>query len=128
MSSMKRLRRRTTAFTLIELMIVIGIIGALAGIAVPAYNKVREKALRVGCKKNLAHINHRIVLFNLENDKSPTDWQEDLLPYFANTIIPGCPGKGTYVVERPGPDGTGIGELSCTYHGYFDDSETPNQE
>ena len=120
---MHRLRNDHKGFTLIELMIVIGIIGVLAGISIPALHTANVKTRRVACKKNMANINYRIDIYNIEHDSPPMDWKNDLKIYFAHEI-PDCPGSGTYVVERPSPDGTGIGEISCTYHGfYYDEGE-----
>ena len=60
--------RRTKAFTLVELMVVIGIIGLLLAILVPALNKARETANRAVCMSNLGSINKALLVYKSEND------------------------------------------------------------
>lgn len=58
---------RPLGFTLVELLVVIGIIGVLAGLILPAVQNAREASRRVQCSSNLR--NQGIAVLNFENAK-----------------------------------------------------------
>ena len=92
-----------TAFTLVEIMIVVAIIGLLAAIAVPSFVRAREKAQQTICITNLKAIDGVKGTWALETKRSSTDTPADADLFGATLFMrdkPGCPANGTYSLNQ----------------------------
>jgi prepilin-type N-terminal cleavage/methylation domain-containing protein len=65
--TVKRLIRWLKAFTLIEMLVVIAIIGILAGMLLPALQRAREQARIAKCKGNIGQIGKAIYVYAEQN-------------------------------------------------------------
>lgn len=57
--------RKRNAFTLVELLVVIGIIALLIAILLPTLSRAREAARRANCLSNLRQLHHSFVFYSL---------------------------------------------------------------
>src|SRR5438270_6517750 len=86
---------RTRAFTLIELMVVLAIIGVLTGLLLPVLNRTRETGRSAACLSNLHQIGIGLQIYVQENQNN--------LPVLYDKTTNGMPpiGKTMDVVLAP---------------------------
>jgi len=114
---MKRHVHRELGFTLVEIMIVIGIIGLLAAIAIPNFIKARATSQQNACINNLRQINSAVEQWAMETGQAPgappPDMGTELTPYIqlnSNSSIPLCPSGGTYTIYNI----SAVPQVSCS--------------
>ena len=118
---------KKNAFTLVEILIVVAILGLLAAIAVPNIMKSRSVAQEKACQGNMAMIEAAIEQWALDgNETSATTiasgaqaggWYD----YLRDGALPDCPSGGNYSYTGDGAGGTvGDYKLNCSVHGVAD--------
>ncbi len=117
---------RCRAFTLVELLVVISIIGLLAGLAVPAINGALKKAKSGACLSNLRQIGIALITYasGSEDGKFPMPDEGKALSNEATWVkklgIDAKTKKNIFVCpgcEKPVTEGTGE-EIAITYGVY----------
>lgn len=102
---------KNKAFTLVEIMIVIAIIGVIVAIAMPAFLRAREVSRARACQENLAKIEGAIQVHATEDKLGQNDAVEfdDLIKEEGTGYlkrIPSCPANGTYTITTVGEEPT----------------------
>ncbi len=85
-----------SGFTLVELVVVILILGILAGVAAPKLFDTSAKATDNSVRTSLAIIRDAIELYAAEQGSVPTwsneaTFKSDLDPYIRGSVFPTCP-------------------------------------
>jgi prepilin-type N-terminal cleavage/methylation domain-containing protein len=93
--------RRTCGFTLVELLVVIGVIAVLIAMLLPMLSKARRTAHRVSCLSNLRQVTMAFHLYASDNrqrfpDPAATNqsWESLLRPYLTTREVYHCLSDG----------------------------------
>jgi prepilin-type N-terminal cleavage/methylation domain-containing protein len=84
-----------SAFTLLEIMIVVSLIGLLAAIAIPNLVRANSQSKKSACINNLVEIRNATAQWALENCRAsgcPVEFS-DIKGYLRNAVV--CPAGGT---------------------------------
>ncbi|MBI3721044.1 MAG: prepilin-type N-terminal cleavage/methylation domain-containing protein [Fimbriimonas ginsengisoli] len=103
--------RSARAFTLIEIMMVVLIIGIIVAIAAPQWIQSRENTRQKACVENLREIEEAKECWAMQNNipNGGVAVVGDLVPVYIKSTFPSCPSGGVYTIQPVGTSPT------CTY-------------
>src|SRR5437868_12791841 len=62
------IRGRLAGFTLVELLVVVGLIALLIAILLPALGRARQQANAIKCRANMADIGKQLLIYSNSNN------------------------------------------------------------
>lgn len=117
--------RNQKGFTLVELMVVVVIIGILAAIAVPVYNKVSGTAEKNACFANQRTIEGAIEAYRAGEAKDPENI-DDLVEKKYLKEVPKCPvADAEYSIGEIDESLRVVPPDDCTHGPYAGGTKTP---
>lgn len=102
-------------FTLVEMLIVLALIGVLAGLSFPVFSRVREKGRRTTCQSNLKQIGLAVQQYVQDNNgRYPTlaslqatdiaRWNVPIRSYLKSEAVFRCPSRQKPLPLYPATD------------------------
>lgn len=91
-------------FTLVEIMIVVAIIGLLAAIGIPSFQKARDNSRAKACINNLRMIAAGTEQYMMDNNVTSADLTQSA--EYIKGGLPTCPAEGSYTVGTETTDPT----------------------
>lgn len=112
---------KRSGFTLIEIILVVVIIGILAGIAIPKLGGKSEKAMIAQAQANITAVGMAIQEYEIMNGDYPESLDALLDeskggPFMEKKVIPTDPWGNPYQYAAPGSHNTHTFDLSCTHN------------
>lgn len=111
---------RKSGFTLIEILLVVVIIGILAGIGIPAISGKSEQAKIAQAQANISAISSALAIYEMNNGAYPPsldgllDSSKQGFPFLDSKNVPKDPWGGSFSYQAPGAHNTYKFDLSCT--------------
>ena len=115
-----RMKRRKSGFTLIEILLVVVIIGILAGIGIPAISGKSETAKISQAKANINAISSALAIYEMNNGAYPPsldgllDSSKQGFPFLDKQTVPKDPWGNPFTYQVPGSRNTYKFDLSCS--------------
>jgi len=118
---------RKHGFTLVEVLLVIAILGLLAGMLFPAFRRSRAKGRQLGCASNLHQIGVAWACHMADDETSKArpligpGWAGELLTYLHSPEIMICPGDRGFEGGTAGDAGrSGLAGMVVNVWGLYD--------
>lgn len=115
-----RMNRRKSGFTLIEILLVVVIIGILAGIGIPALTGKSESAKIAQAQANIKSLESALAIYEMNNGAYPSsldgllDSSKQGFPFLDKQSVPKDPWGNPFSYSAPGSHNTYKFDISCS--------------
>ncbi|WP_372794858.1 type II secretion system major pseudopilin GspG [Pontiella sp.] len=117
------MNRRKGGFTLIEILLVVVIIGILAGIGIPALSGKSEQAKIAQAQANIKTLESALAIYEMNNGAYPSsldgllDSSKQGFPFLDKQSVPKDPWGNPFSYSAPGSHNSYKFDISCTTPG-----------